>query len=144
MIYLGFQVEHTHWTVVNFVNPKVTVRFILLPWQINWLKRRYNFSPQRFSLVDYNSLRINTCRQDRTHTSTCVRLLLGRLWPRDPMKVGECVRDDYIQRVRGGGGLGGNIYGTGERNPWEFSSLAYESNSSIKKKETDIQFRARC
>lgn len=29
--------------------------------------------------------------------------------------------------------LWGNIYGTGERNPWEFKSLAYESNSSSKK-----------
>lgn len=31
---------------------------------------------------------------------------------------------------------GGDIYGTGARNPWELSSLAYESNSNSRKRQT--------
>lgn len=48
-------------------------------------------------------------------------------------------RDKNRPRVRGGGvrgSFGGDIYGTGERNPWEFSSLAFESNSSSRKRQT--------
>lgn len=36
----------------------------------------------------------------------------------------------------GGKEFGDDIYSTGERNPWEFSSLAYESNSNSRKKQT--------
>lgn len=56
------------------------------------------------------------------------------------MKVREHKRDKNRQEKESErgveGSFGGDIYGTGERNPWEFSSLAYESNSSSRKRQT--------
>lgn len=45
--------------------------------------------------------------------------------------------NDRQKRERGeAGSFEGDIYGTGERNPWEFGSLAYESNSSSTERQT--------
>lgn len=54
------------------------------------------------------------------------------------MKVREREKDKKQAESVGGEekSFGGDIYGTGDRNPWEFSSLAYESNSSSRKRQT--------
>lgn len=56
------------------------------------------------------------------------------------MKVREYERDKNRKKAGGGGCVvefcGGDIYGTGERNPWEFCSLAFELNSSRQKRQT--------
>lgn len=71
------------------------------------------------------------------HKESCARLLWARLWPRESVKVRERKRDKNRKREGGGREFWGwYLRHRRERNPWEFSSLACESNSSSRKRQT--------
>lgn len=97
---------------------------ICLNFYTAWWQRRYISTPAA-----------KTELRATTSSVLCKITVKGVVTPEKEWKL-RSARETQMRRGRQGESFVGNIYGTGERNPWEFSSLAYESNSSSRKRQT--------